>query len=319
MKSHCSLVLGGAGFIGSHLVRRLVAAGDDVHVLVRDTTSLDRIADLEVTVHSVDLGNASAVLRCFTSAKPDRVFHLAAETRAYSTRAISAARTALSYVAELFNVLEAMASIDVPPTVIVRGGTIAEYGEGPVPYRETQREKPLTAYATSMTAGTRHLDMLDDKLPFRTITARLALVYGPSQSESFLISSLIRSCLQGSKTLIRHPNDRRDLIYVDDAVDALILLAESPPEGCNLLNVCTGIAPTMREVANEIVAATGADPTLVEFGDFASDLGISELRSSPELAARCLGWNATTKLEDGIARTVVATRKALGMRDRVLT
>jgi UDP-glucose 4-epimerase len=315
--AHISLVTGGAGFIASHLVRRLVAKGDRVHVVVRETTRLDRIADLidKLTIHRLDLADANAVFACLSAARPDRVFHLAAETRSGRSRGLAAARKALSHVGELLNLLDAMVALPEPPSVLVRAGTIAEYGAAPVPYEESQRERPLNPYGASMVAATRQLGMLEDVLPFPAITARLALIYGPAQSEDFLVPALIRSCLEGRQTTVRHPNDRRDLLYVGDAVNALLTLAESSAPGVNLLNVSSGVAPTMREVAELVLLVTGANPRLVEFGSGDSDLGISELRASPVLARLTTGWTATTGLEDGIALTVAAMKRTLELQD----
>lgn len=319
MTTHISLVTGGAGFIASNLVRRLLANGDRVHVIVRETTRIDRIADLtdKLTVHRLNLGDAIAVFACLNVAKPDRVFHLAAETRSGTSRGLAAARKALAHVIELLNLLDAMVALPTPPSVLVRAGTIAEYGAAPVPYEESQRERPLNPYGASMVAATRQLGMLEEVLPFRAITARLALIYGPAQSEDFLVPALVRSCLEGRKITVKHPNDRRDLLYVDDAVKALIGFADSPPPGFNLLNVSTGIAPTMREVAELVLSVTGADPGLVEFGSGNSDLGISELRSSPLLAKAITGWTPTTGLKEGIALTVSAMKQMRELQDGI--
>lgn len=301
------LITGGAGFIGSHLVRRLLDRGDEVHALVRPETSLHRLADIidAVRIHRLHLADDTALAACLAEAAPEQVYHLAVETRLTARPDFPGA--ILSVREDLLNLialLAALAKLPRPPAAFIRSGSIAEYGAAPVPYHEDQKEEPETPYGAGLAAGTMYLRMLEHELPFSVVTARFALVFGPGQSETFLIPALIRACLEGKPFHVSRPSDRRDLIYVGDAIDAFILLADNPPPGCHAINIATGIAPTMREVAGHIIDATGADRTLVRFGDPASESGISELLASSERARTLLGWSPTTSLREGIGQTV---------------
>ncbi len=203
----------------------------------------------------------------------------------------------------LVAVLAAASAADAAPQVLVRAGSLAEYGDGPAPYVETQREKPLNTYAAAMTACTHYSQMLQPRLPFAAVTARLALCYGPDQNEDFLIPALIRNGLAGRPTRLERPDDRRDLVFVDDAVDALCRLAGAQLPGGTIVNVATGIAPTMRQVAQMVMHAVGADPRLIEAVDGPqSPDAIADLRASPALARDLLDWQAQTTLAEGIGR-----------------
>ena len=308
-----SLITGAAGFIGMHLARHLLARGDEVHVLVRPETASDRLQPIagEVTVHRVALKDADALERCLQLAAPGQVYHLASETRKTVKPGFAAARqTILDYQVELITMLEALAGMQQPPKSLVRAGTIAEYGEAPTPSHEDQREAPTTPYGAAFTAGTHYIQMLAAVLPFPVVTARLALVYGAGQSEAFLIPAMIRACLQGRKTVVRRPRDRRDLLYIGDAIEALVRCAEAPPPGCSVINIGTSIAPTMREVAGMVISATAADPALVEFTESDPDQAASELRVTTDRARELLGWSSTTPLDAGIARIVEAMRRS---------
>lgn len=308
-----SLITGAAGFIGMHLARRLLARGDQVHVLVRPETAparLQAIAD-EVTVHRLALADADALAKCLNRAAPDQVFHLASETRKTVKPGFAAARrTILDYQLELITLLEALAGMLQPPKLLVRAGTIAEYGDAPTPGQEDQREAPTTPYGAAFAAGTHYIQMLAGLMPFPVVTPRLALVYGAGQSEAFLIPAMIRACLEGRKTVVRRPRDRRDLLYIDDAVEALVRCADAPPPGCSVINISTGIAPTMREVAGCIISATGADPALVEFCESNPNEAASELSATTDRARELIGWSSTIALNAGIARTVEAMRRS---------
>ena len=282
-------------------------------MLVRPETAtarLEAIAD-DVTVHRLALADADALAQCLKKAAPDQVFHLASETRKTVKPGFAAARqTILDYQVELIILLEALAGMQQPPRSVVRAGTIAEYGEAPTPSHEDQREAPTTPYGAAFTAGTHYIQMLAGILPFPVVTPRLALVYGAGQSDAFLIPAMIRACLEGRKTVIRRPRDRRDLLYIDDAIEALVRCGDAPPPGCSVINIGTGIAPTMREAAGIVISATDADPALVEFDESDPNQTVSELRVTTDRARELIGWSSTTPLDAGIARTVEAMRRS---------
>ena len=104
--------------------------------------------------------------------------------------------------------------------------------------------------------------------------------------------------------------DRRDLIHVDDVVEALMQLGAAALPGAAILNIASGVAPTRKEMAELVIEHTGADPALITYGDGQASSGAIDLRGSAALALRKLGWRARIPLSDGIARTVAWYRAA---------
>lgn len=303
MKGTICLVTGANGFIGSHLVRELVSRGADVHAVARTSSSLDRLQPLckAVTLHRLDLRDQAALDRCITAVGPQKVFHLAAETRDPGTKSLSALRQSFAdYINPLLHLLELLAGTASPPQIVVRAGTIAEYGRAQRPFRENRREYPLSPYGARMLAATQFCEMLGSTLPFPVQTARLALTYGEGQSRSFLLPALIEACRMERPIKILRPDDRRDLIHVRDVVDALIKLGDSGSAEGATVNVASGVAPSMREVADRVIAISGCDPGLVTFGSADPHVPRSVLLSSPAKARSEFGWSASISLDEGL-------------------
>jgi UDP-glucose 4-epimerase len=307
------LIVGGAGFIGSHLAARCLNEGHIVHVLVRPETSLHRLRQIDgnIRLHTLRLNDREALRHCFAEAKPQLVFHLATLTRRKEEPGLGDAFASVNEdLLGLLSMLAVAAEASPAPRTFIRTGTLAAYGRAPTPHVESLREMPDTVYAAALVAGGYFVQGLQSRLPFPVVTARLSLTYGPTQSDSFLIPSLMRNCLAEQSSTVRHPSARRDLIYIDDVVEALYRLSGRDIPGASIINIASGNAPTVRETVAQIIAATGADPALVEFraADASEDI---DLCPSPTLARELLDWKARVPLYEGIGRTVAWCKAAM--------
>ncbi|MET0309799.1 MAG: NAD(P)-dependent oxidoreductase [Sphingomonas sp.] len=308
--SECVLITGGAGFIGSKLAAAHAEAGDEVHIIVRPRGQIrsNRIAP-GVAVARVHLEDGEALPDYLSKVRPTIVYHLASGTGRSSGCIHPLDTHALT--GDLHNFLTLLTAMRIaPPKVLVRAGSLAEYGNGITPARESQREHPLSTYATAMVAGAHFAALLQPTLPFPILTARLALTYGEGQSDTFLVPRLVQSCLAGIACDVAHPDRRRDLIHVDDVVEGLRTLARSDLPGGSIVNLCTGIAPTMKEVARRIAGLTDANPALITYGeDVESQTEITTVLGSPDLALALMGWSARIPLDEGLAHTVAGARQ----------
>jgi len=302
------LVTGANGFVGSHLVARLAADGHEVTAAVRPSADLRRLAPLgtAVSIVRLELDDGPALAGAFARARPEAVYHLACRTRPGGQDAIAEARRFLSEdVTNLMRVVSAAAEAQEPPFLLVRTGTLAEYGSAPPPHTEETLPRPSTPYGAGALAGSVMLGSLTGKTPFRLLNLRLGLTYGPGQDESFLIPRIIRRLAEREPVTVARPAARRDLIHVDDVTAALLAALRTPVPTGTVLNICSGEAPTMKQVARILSRLTGAPGTLLSYGP--ANAGADDVLScDPQAAQSLLSWRAKVPLEEGLARLVHA-------------
>ena len=188
------LITGGAGFIGSHLARRLVSTGHEVHVLHRPDGNLSRLEDLKtIRLWGCDLRDADRLAAVLGSVRPHTIYHLAGDsTLRHLDPALVGVKESIDHNIRSSINLFVAANAQLPDlTLLIRLGGLEEYGRGPVPYIESQRQQPVSPYSASQAAVTHYLQMLAPHLSYRALTVRPALIYGPAQSPTFFIPRLI--------------------------------------------------------------------------------------------------------------------------------
>jgi nucleoside-diphosphate-sugar epimerase len=303
------LIHGGTGFVGSHLTRRLTALGARVHFLMRPESSVERVADVRPAPDStrVEPGDVAALRACIRSVRPDVAF-LAAAVTSDRGRGVPPAEagTGESYQVNVMGTLQLLHAIadEVPTARVIRLGSIAEYGLGPLPFSEDQRERPVAPYGASLVAATHLGQALYRQAGLAVTTLRLALTYGPSQAENFLVPSLIGAGLDGRPFDLLTPSDTRDLVYVDDVIDALIAAVTAGGLAGEVVNIGSGREYEIGDLAALIVGLTGGRTTLRTPPTPAAAVEKQRLVCDPARARRLLGWEATTTIERGLERTV---------------
>lgn len=242
-----ALITGGTGFVGANLVRRLLAEGCEVHLLVRSSYQAWRIADLQerVCFHVVDMNTPSAVHALFASLRPEWVFHLAAHgAYAFQTDAQEMVRTNLLGT---INLVEAF--LQVGGAAFVHAGSSSEYGFKGHPPTEGEVLEPNSDYAFTKAAATLYCGYTARRSRARIITLRLYSAYGPFEDPRRLLPMLVLSGLAGKLPPLVNPDTARDFVYVDDVCDAFIRAAAvgNPPFGA-VYNVGTGVQTDIRQI-----------------------------------------------------------------------
>jgi nucleoside-diphosphate-sugar epimerase len=241
------------------------------------------------------------------------VFHLAADTRSRGMGAdysVIKSTLAINLVATI-GLLEKLNDGDWPVRSFVRTGGLEEYGSGPFPSIESQRELPVSPYSASQVAATHYCVMLQRYLRFPAVTIRPALIYGPAQSAQFFIPSLIQHCLRGRDFEMTSGEQARDLVYVDDAIDALIRASVADSLGGQIINVGSAKEYRLLDVAQAVRTAAGANIGLHVGAAPDRPAEIQHLVCNADKAKALLGWAARTDLQSGLARTIAWYRNHL--------
>jgi UDP-glucose 4-epimerase len=291
------VVTGGAGFIGSTLVDTLLARGDEVHV-VDDLSSGRREQVAEgATLHVRDI--REPLDEPFAQARPDAVFHLAAQVDVRRSVADPAADARTNVIGTV-NVLEAARAHDAQVLFTSTGGAI--YGECEEPAREEDARLPVSPYGTSKLAGEEYLAAWNRLYGSRHVALRLGNVYGPRQDphgEAGVVAIFL-SRIRDAKpaTIFGDGRQTRDYVAASDVVRALVAAVGAPG---GVFNVGTGIETSVLELWSACREASGVDADVVHEPPRLGELQRSVL--DPARAQRELGWRAEIALDEGLRRT----------------
>jgi UDP-glucose 4-epimerase len=305
------LVTGGAGFIGSNLVDALVARGDRVTVIDDLSTgkreNLDEAIDKGATLHAADIRDAAAVTSVFDAARPELVFHLAAQIDVrYSVE--HPAGDAVANVLGTIGILEAARSFGARRLVFSStGGGL--YGEADVlPTPEDYPIRPLAPYGQGKYAAEGYCELYSRLYGLSTISLRYGNVYGPRQDvhgEAGVVAIFCGCLVDGRQPAVYGDGRQtRDWVDVSDVVRANLLAADSPLTGP--VNIGTGRETSVLELVAAL-QAVGDGETLLDPRFEPERAG--EVRRSCLDVSRSrveLGWTATLELHEGL-RHVLAT------------
>jgi UDP-glucose 4-epimerase len=294
-----AMVIGGAGFIGSHLVDRLLADGSAVDVV--DDLSTGGLANLAearsvggtIKIHHLDAasGECSSLIGMRT---PDVLFHMAAIPRGEpSTEQLAAA------FATTMALLDAARVHRVPKVVVTLPAT-ALYGR-PAGRDLPLKELPLEPRGVRGVIARSVIDLLNvyrelDDLEFTVLA--LSSVYGPRQrADGGVVAAFeAAAAARAAPVITGDGRQTRDFLFVDDAVDAIVRAGE---RGSGLVvNVGTGEQTSLRDLWSSIAGLSGKEPQFKP----AEDDEINRFAVSPMRARIHLSWSPWTPLADGLVQ-----------------
>ena len=312
------MVTGGAGFIGSTLVDRLLAEGHSVDVI--DDLSTGSLANLgaarasgdnDLSFHRLDIRSPETV-DLITRRAPEVIFHLAAQADVRRSVADPVFDADVNLIGTL-RVLEGARAAGAQRVVFAAsGGTL--YGEPDVselPLKESLPQRPLSPYGVSKKAVLDYLVAYRELHSLEFAALALANVYGPRQDphgEAGVVAIFAERLLRGQTvTVFGDGEQTRDFVYVDDVVDGFVRAATKG--GGLVCNIGTGRETSVNTLLREMATQAG-----VEFEPEYKPLRAGELARNcldPSRAGIQLGWAPWTALGVGTSATIEFVRDRL--------
>jgi len=303
-----ALVTGGAGFIGSTLVDRLLAEGHAVDVV--DDLSSGSLANLagarsnpdhDFQFHRLDIRDA-AVAELIERREPEVVFHLAAQIDVRVSVADPVLDAMINVIGSL-NVLEGARRAGTRKVVFASsGGTIyGAPGGADLPIKESQPQIPISPYGVAKKAVGDYLAAYRELHQLEYTALALANVYGPRQDphgEAGVVAIFAGRLLADEPCTVYGDGEQtRDYVYVDDVVDAFVRASEKG--GGLVINIGTGVETSVNDLYATMARVAGVDRAAVLAPAREGEVPRSALDASR--AAMQLGWKPWTDLAAGSA------------------
>jgi nucleoside-diphosphate-sugar epimerase len=285
------LVTGAKGFLGSHVIARLVQLGARTYGFARQIPA----GDDGIQWFCGDLSDRATIQALVKDVRPEVVFHLAGETAAAPDRerVLPSFRNNLANTVVLLNEL-----VEADCRRIVITGSLEEPEPGKTDV------VPASPYGASKWAESIYARMFHALYRLPVVIVRPYMTYGPRQRPEKLIPSVTLSLLRGDTPTVSNPDRKVDWIYVKDAAEG-ILAAGAPSAAVEgrTIDLGSGTLVPIREVVKEIQSHVGGAAT-IHLSKSEKSVGVDGRRADAESAHRLLGWAPTVPLREGLALTV---------------
>jgi len=295
------LVTGGAGFVGSHLVDRLVGEGHSVVIVDNLSTGKRENLNPGARFEELDI-QSSDLLHIFEDQEPEVVFHLAAQidVRRSVEDPLFDART---NILGTISLLECCRKTGVRKVVFASSGGVI-YGNTERPAKEEDPPRPLSPYGVAKLACEGYLRSYSEWHSLSYVALRYANIYGPRQDpfgEAGVVAIFSKKLLKGEEpTLYGFGKLIRDYVYVDDAVRAAVLSVEKGED--EVINIGTGTGTSVNELFDQLKEIAGFEAKPSFKPKRAGELEKNILNSA--LAKEVLGWTPRVRLGEGLKRSV---------------
>ena len=308
LKNKKVLVTGAGGFIGSHLVERLVSLHADVTCFVR-YNSMNRWGFLDslsiknsLNITSADLKDSDAVNKAVK--EQDAVIHLAAAVSIPHSYDFPREHLQTNIIGT-FNVLQAAKEYHIKKLVHLSSSEV--YGTAlEVPIKENHRLQGQSPYSATKIAADKLAESFYLSYNVPVAVARPFNTFGPRQSARAIIPTIITQALVENKVAIGNDKPVRDFNYVENTVDGLIEIAKSDKSIGEVINLGSGTEISIGSLVKKIIPLIGKNVKIVQekerFRPIKSE--VMRLVADNTKAKKLLGWEPKISFEDGLKKTI---------------
>jgi nucleoside-diphosphate-sugar epimerase len=296
------LITGANGFIGSHVVQRMVQEKALVSVMVRESSDLWRIEELikDIDIHLVDLRDSSSVDTCIKQIKPDFIFHVGA----YGVDS----RQKDYYTATSTNIIGTMNLLnsvkDIGCKKFINVGTCMEYGDKKEIIREDSYLEPDSIYGSTKASATIIAHQIAAENNISLVTLRPFGIFGEKEGSHKFFPYIILSILEGKEVNLTPCEQYRDYCYIDNIMDGFVLAAKNEDIKNQIFNIASGEIFKLKHFVDIIYKEVGLK-NQPNFG--ALPYRKNEVwKQQPDTTKikTLLNWEPKVSLEEGIKRTI---------------
>ncbi|MBT2639682.1 NAD-dependent epimerase/dehydratase family protein [Bacillus sp. ISL-39] len=295
-----SLITGGAGFIGRHLIEKLIKEKHEIIVIDNMSSAEEREFPENARFYKRNIEDES-IGEIFEKEKPDYVFHLAAQVSVQKSMN-DPYRDCLSNIAGTVNLLRFSSKYKVKKYIFASSAAV--YGEPEyLPIDEQHRKQSLSFYSLSKNTAEEYIRLFNKAFPLNFVILRFANVYGPGQNangEAGVISIFMDQLSKGLTPVVFGGNQTRDFVYVKDVADAMHAVLETQESGT--FNVSTNTETSIIELLELIQKCMRRKTETLTEPPRPGDIKNSRLDNS--MIKEVIKWTPKVTLNEGIKYTL---------------
>lgn len=305
------VITGASGFIGRHLIGQLVSRGYSPIITTRKLRPAEQMFATACRWFEFDPTRKGSSRELLRELKPKALIHLAGTRGRNDARGAEAACEELN-VRATADLLESGMAAGVERIVII--GSAEEYGNQPGPHRESAVSQSASAYGNSKAIATSNALTMHKERGCPVVIVRPFTVYGPDQPNDMFIAEAVDAAVRGEDFRMSEGYQKRDLVFVEDVVRGVIAAATAPNIEGQIINLGSGIAHSLREVAQRIWEIAAARSLLMIGARKAQPEELYDTWADITLAQRLLNWTPTVSLNTGLERTIEHVRRQMDER-----
>ncbi|PFO75031.1 CDP-abequose synthase [Bacillus cereus] len=301
-KNKTFLITGGYGFIGSHLVRRLLNLQAKIVLLIRTSSNSWRLNDIlkNIETYEIDIRDKKQVQDAIKKVNPDYIFHLAAY-------GVNSAHTDYMHAIEAniigtCNIIQAAKLVNCKK--IIHMGSSSEYGNKMEPIHENMLLTPVDIYGSTKAAATILAHQIASENNINLITLRPFGIFGEAEEPHKIFSYIILQVLQNKDVNLTLCNQLRDYCYIENIIDACILAVENTTVQNDIFNIGSGNIYPLKHYVELLFKHlnTNSRPNYGAISSRTNERWIPE--ADVHKIKESLSWEPRINIEEGIIKTI---------------